>query len=319
MPPKMIRPPRLRPGARIALLAPSGPLLERDHVTRGEELCRALGYEPVIMPNAGRAHGYFAGTDEERLADLNTAIADPALDAIWCLRGGNGLNRIIDQVDFEAFAARPKPVIGYSDVTILLHALTTMTGVVTFHGPMARFAMPTFSRQHFELVLTSVVAAGPLGRLRSNPGVLIPERGRITTIVPGRATGRLIGGNLTLIQALIGTPYFPDPEGAILFLEDVGEDLYRIDRMLAHLRLSGVLARLAGVAIGHFSRMRHATFEGAFGLDNVLRGYFEPLGIPVAHGFPIGHVPEQWTLPIGISATLDATRTEVTLLDPAVQ
>jgi muramoyltetrapeptide carboxypeptidase len=319
MSPKPILPPRLHPGCRVALLTPSGPMLERDHSARGTELCRALGYEPVLMPNAGKVHGYFAGTDGERLSDLNAALTDPSIDAVWCLRGGNGMNRIIDRVDFAGFAARPKPVIGYSDITVLLLALTTHTGVVTFHGPMARFAMPTFSKVHFDRVLVANTAAGTLGRVATNPNVLVPERGRIVTVIGGKATGRLVGGNLTLLQALIGTPYFPDLNGAILFLEDIGEDLYRIDRMLGHLRLAGAFDSLAGVAIGHFSRMRHSTFEGAFGLDEVLRSYFEPRNIPVAHGFPVGHVQEQWTLPIGVMAELDASRGELSILDAAVQ
>lgn len=319
MSPKPILPPRLRRDARVALISPSGPSLERDHLARGAELCRALGYEPVLMPNAGVVHGYLAGTDDERLSDLNSALTDPAIDAVWCLRGGNGLNRIVDRVDFAGFASHPKPVIGYSDVTVLLLALTTQTSVVTFHAPMARFALPEFSQRHFTRVLGDTTAPGRLGRVAAKPGVLIPERGRIVTVVPGRATGRLVGGNLTLLQALIGTPYFPDLNGAILFLEDIGEDLYRIDRMLGHLRLAGALDKLAGVAIGHFSRMRHTTFEGGFGLDEVLRNYFAPGNIPVAHGFPIGHVQEQWTLPIGVMAELDATNGELSLLEGAVR
>ena len=318
MSPKPILPPRLRPDARVALISPSGPSLERDHLARGVELCRALGLQPVQMPNAGKVYGYLAGTDDERLADLNNALTDPAIDAVWCLRGGNGLNRIVDRVDFAGFAAGPKPVIGYSDVTVLLLALTTQTGVVTFHAPMARFAMPEFSQTHFTRVLHDGAAPGRLGRVAAKPGVLVPERGRIVTVVPGRATGRLVGGNLTLLQALIGTPYFPDLSGAILFLEDIGEDLYRIDRMLGHLRLAGAIDKLAGVAIGHFSRMRHTTFEGGFGLDEVLRNYFAPGNVPVAHGFPIGHVQEQWTLPIGVMAELDAGAGEMALLESAV-
>ena len=318
MPPKIL-PPRLRPGARVALLSPSGPLLERDHQVRGAELCRALGWEPVLMPNAGNAHGYLAGTDEERLADLNAALTDPAIDAVWCLRGGNGLNRVIGRVDFAGFLAHPKPVIGYSDITVLLLALESQTGVVTFHGPMARFAMPGFSRRHFELVLTRDEAPGRLGLVPAELDELVPARGRIVSVLPGRATGRLVGGNLTLLQALIGTRYFPDLRGAILFLEDIGEDLYRIDRILGHLRLAGALDALAGVAIGHFSRMRHATFDGAFGLDDVLRTSFAGRQIPVAHGFPIGHVPDQWTLPIGVMAELDADAGDLTLLEPGVR
>lgn len=318
MSPKLIRPTRLRAGARVGLITPSGPLLEQDHVARGAELCRALGYQPVLLMETRDAYGYLAGHDDVRLAELNAALADPTLDAVWCLRGGNGLNRIIDRVDFTGFVAHPKPVIGYSDITVLLLALLTRANVATFHGPMARFAMPDFSRRHFDQVLTTGAVPGTLGRVTPREHVLVPEAGRIVTIIPGQAEGRLIGGNLTLLQALVGTEYFPDVDGAILFLEDIGEDLYRIDRMLAHLRLAGVLRRVAGVAIGHFSRMRRATSEGALGLDHVLRTYFGPLDIPVAHGFPIGHVAEQWTLPLGVMARLDATAGELALLEAAV-
>jgi muramoyltetrapeptide carboxypeptidase len=318
MHPKPVRPPRLRPGSRVALVTPSGPLLERDHAARGVELCHALGYRPLLLPHAGRVHGYLGGTGDERLADLNTALADPSIDAVWCLRGGNGMNRIVDRVAFDDFAAHPKPVIGYSDITVLLSALVARTGVVTFHGPMARFALPEFSRRHFDAVLGVTAPAGQLGRLATGPAVLVPERGRIVPVIAGRASGPLVGGNLTLLQSLIGTPWLPNLDGAILFLEDIGEDLYRIDRMLGHFRLAGLLGGLAGVAIGHFSRLRRATSEGAFGLDDVLRNYFEPHHIPVAHGFPIGHVSEQWTLPIGVRAELDTAAGELTLLEGAV-
>lgn len=317
--PKPILPPRLGPGARVALIAPSGLLLEQDDRTRGAELCRALGFEPVVAPNAGKAYGYLAGTDDERLADLNAALADPTIDAVWCLRGGNGLNRIVDRVDTAAFARHPKPVIGYSDITVLLMALWTKTSVVTFHGPIARTPMPNFQRWHFDRVLTQVSAAGTLGKPAPRPEVLVPTDGRIFAITPGRATGPLVGGNLTLLQALIGTPWFPSLDGAILFFEDVGEDVYRIDRMLAHLRGVGALQRVAGVAVGRFTEMKHGTDGGALGLDEVLHTYLAPLKVPVAVGFPIGHIDDQWTLPIGVTAELDATSGDLALLDPAVR
>lgn len=314
-----ILPPRLAPGARVALIAPSGPLLERDDRTRGAELCGALGFEPVVSPNAGKAYGYLAGTDDERLADLNAALADPSIDAVWCLRGGNGMNRIVDRIDTAAFARYPKPVIGYSDITVLLMALWTQTGVVTFHGPIARTPMPNFQRWHFDRVLTQVSAAGTLGRPAPKPDVLVPKEGRIFPITPGRAKGTLVGGNLTLLQALIGTPWFPSLDGAILFIEDVGEDVYRIDRMLAHLRGVGALQRVAGVAVGRFTEMKNGTDGGALGLDEVLHTYLAPLKVPVAVGFPIGHIDDQWTLPIGVTAELDATAGELALLEPAVR
>jgi muramoyltetrapeptide carboxypeptidase len=313
-----VRPPKLRQGNRVALVAPAGPLLEKDDLTRAEALCRALGYEPTLGKNAYRRLGYLAGTDQERLADLNAALNDPSIDAIWCIRGGYGSIRLLAEIDYAAIAKQPKALIGFSDITALLNAITRSTGVVTFHGPVARSSMTSFSRSHFERVLSSDAAAGVLSRAPAPADVLVPQENRVVTLYPGVAEGRLVGGNLTLLQCLIGTPYLPDLSGAILFLEDVGEDLYRVDRMLAHLRLTGGLRRLAGVAIGHFTELKRSAPDGALGYDEVLANYFQPLGVPVAYGFPIGHIDEQWTIPIGIHARLDADRGELELLEPAV-
>jgi muramoyltetrapeptide carboxypeptidase len=314
----LIRPPRLVPGSRIALIAPAGPLLERDDLTRAEALCRALGYEPVLGKNAYHQYGYLAGTDDERLSDLNQALQDPALGAVWCIRGGYGVTRLLERVDFGAVAHRPKPIIGFSDISALLNAVTRAAGVVTFHGPVARASMPAFSREHFERVLTSAEAPGRLGRLPQPADVLTPREHRIVTLRGGTAEGPLAGGNLTLLQCLIGTPWFPDLTGAILFLEDVGEHLYRVDRALAHLRTIGALQRLAGIVVGRFTELIRAGRDGALGFDQILTSYFGPLAIPVAYGFPIGHIDAQWTLPLGVRARLDADAGEVELLEPAV-
>ena len=314
----LTRPPRLAPGARIALIAPAGPLLERDDRTRGEELCRALGMEPVMAPNAGSRYGYLAGTDEQRLADLNAALTNARVDAVWCLRGGYGMTRILPGVDFAALERHPKPVIGYSDITALINAIARRSGVVAFHGPMSRSSLSPFSRWHFDRVLTNLSEAGRLGRIAQPADVLVPRENRLVTLSPGVAEGRLAGGNLTMIQALIGTQYFPDLDDAILFLEDVGEDLYSVDRMLAHLRMIGALARLKGVIVGRFTEMKRGTDDGALGFDEVLETYFLPLKIPVAYGFPLGHIDDQWTLPIGVKARLDASACEVEVLEPAV-
>lgn len=314
----LIRPPRLMSGNRVGLVAPAGPLLERDDLTRAEELCRALGYEPVLGKNAQRRHGYLAGTDAERLGDLNAALQDPSINAIWCLRGGYGSIRLLDQVDYAAMVRTPKALIGFSDATALLNAVTRLTRVVTFHGPVARAAMPDFTRRHFQAVLTVSEAPGRLDRPGPPAGVLAPRENRVVTLCDGVAEGELAGGNLTLLQCLIGTPYFPELTGAILVLEDVGEDLYRVDRMLAQLRLIGALRRLAGVLVGRFTDLKRSGRDGALGFDEVLAGYFEPLGIPVAYGFPVGHLDAQWTLPLGVRARLDAGAGEVELLEPAV-
>jgi muramoyltetrapeptide carboxypeptidase len=283
------------------------------------ELCRALGYEPSPGRHALDRCGYLAGPDEARLADLNAALRDPAIDAIWCLRGGYGITRILDGVDMEAFAARPRPVIGYSDITALLLALHQRTGVVTFHGPMSRAPLSSFSRIHFERVVGEAGPPGRLARLPAPSGVLVPRASRIIMIREGVAEGPLVGGNLTMLLALAGTEHFPDLDGAILFMEDVGEDLYRVDRLFAQLRMLGALDRLAGVLVGQFTDMKRGSGDGgALAFDEVLETYFGPPGVPVAAGFPIGHVDDQWTLPIGVRARMDAGAGEVEVVEGAV-
>ena len=315
---ELARPPRLLPGARLALVAPSGVLLERDELARGVELCRALGFVPQLGRHVGARYGYLAGTDDQRLADLNDALCDDAVDGVWCLQGGYGTTRLLDRVDFAALARRPKPVIGYSDITALLNAIVVAAGVAAFHGPFARDQFGAFNRRHFERVLCRAEPAGPGERPAAAASLLVPREGRVVALRGGVAEGRLVGGNLTLLQALLGTPFQPRFDGAILFLEDVYEDLYRVDRMLSHLRMAGALAGLAGVAIGRFTEMKRATGGGALALDEVLETYFAPLGIPFAHGFPIGHIEDQWTLPIGVRARLDADAGTLALLESAV-
>lgn len=312
------RPPRLDAGARVAIVAPSGPCLEQDDFTRAVELCAALGLEPVPGPHVRDRMGYLAGSDSDRLADLNAALRDDAIDAIWCIRGGYGMTRILDGVDFGALRKHPRAIIGYSDITALLHGAVQEAGVVSFHGPTARNPMPEFSLRHFDQVLRSAEPAGRLERLPQAAGVLASRENRIVTLRDGVAEGPLLGGNLSLLQCLVGTRFFPDLTGAILFLEDVGEALYRVDRMFAHLRSVGALGELAGVAIGRFTEMRRETGDGAFGFDEVLSQYLGGLGIPVAYGFPVGHIDNQWTLPLGVRARLDATNGEVDLLEAAV-
>jgi muramoyltetrapeptide carboxypeptidase len=307
-------------GSRIALVAPAGPLLERDDIARAELLCRALDYEPVTGAHVAGHHGYFSGTDEERLADLNAALRDPDIDAIWCVRGGYGVTRILDGVDFEALTRRPRPVIGYSDITALLAGVSRRAGLVGFHAPTARSEMPSFSRRAFARVLADPAPGAALLPPPPPPpaDVLVPHTNRIVVVRGGVAEGHLAGGNLTLLQCLIGSPYFPDLDGALLILEDVNEDLYRIDRMLAHLRMVGALARLRGILVGRFTGLKRHMNDGALGVDEVLAHYFHPLGVPVAYGLPVGHIDDQWTLPLGVRARFDADAGTVELLEGAV-
>jgi muramoyltetrapeptide carboxypeptidase len=302
----------------VALVAPAGPLLELDDQQRAVELCHALEWEPVLAPNAGAQHGYLAGTDAQRLGDLNVALSDQSIGAVWCIRGGYGLTRILAGVDYAAARRHPKVVLGFSDVTALLLALHQQTGLITFHGPAARHDMTHFTRTHLEKVVTSPTPAGPLSVPPPPPDVLVPLQHRVISLAGGRAEGPLIGGNLSLVQCLVGTPYLPSLDGAILFLEDVGEELYRIDRMLSHLRLAGQLERVAGVALGRFTELSRRGSDGATGLDRVFRDYFAPLGVPVVMGLPFGHVADQWTLPIGSRARLDGDAGRLEVLEAAV-
>jgi muramoyltetrapeptide carboxypeptidase len=178
--------------------------------------------------------------------------------------------------------------------------------------------MPSFTRRHFSKVLGAAEPAGTLEPLPQPSDILVPRAGRVVKVRAGVAEGRLAGGNLSLLQCLIGTPFFPDLDGALLVLEDVNEALYRIDRMLAHLRAAGALARLRGVLVGRFNGLAREITDGSFGLDKVLEHYFAPLGIPVLAGLPIGHIDDQWTIPLGVRARMDAEAGTLELLEPAV-
>jgi muramoyltetrapeptide carboxypeptidase len=314
----VVRPPRLSPGARVALVCPSGAVLERDDLTRASDLVRALGLAPVQMPNADRRFGYLAGTDDERLDDLQRAIGDESIAAIWAVRGGFGTTRILRRIDFSPLRSRPKVLLGFSDVTSVLLKAYADTGLVTFHGPVSRNGLTPFAREHLERLLFDPAPAGKLSQPKAPAGVLVPREPRVVPLVPGIAEGPLVGGNLTLIQCLVGTGALPSFDGAILFLEETSEDLYRVDRMLAHLRDAGLLTGLAGVAIGLFTDMRKGAEGGTRSFEEVLRDYLEPLGIPAARGFPIGHVDDQWTLPIGARARLDADAGTIALLEGGV-
>jgi muramoyltetrapeptide carboxypeptidase len=283
-------PPPLATGARVALVSPAGPLRGEGDLVRAVENARAFGWEPVVGTHARRREGYFAGTDQERLSDLNRALADDRIDAVWCLRGGYGTMRLLPRIDYEALRRRPKPIIGYSDVTALHAAIGRRVGLVTYHGPTARESLSAFSR---DSLLRALVHGGdPCGSTR---GARVLRRG--TTV------GRLAGGNLALLAALCGTPYFPDLDGALLVLEDVNEATYRVDRMLTQLRLSGALDGLRGIIVGHFTEIPdHA--DGDRPLDDVLAETADALEVPCIAGVPVGHIDQQWTLPLGLTAEL---------------
>ncbi|HEX2210826.1 MAG TPA: LD-carboxypeptidase, partial [Longimicrobium sp.] len=266
-----------------------------------------LGWEPVPGDFCRGRHGYLSGTDRERAADLNGALRDPSIGAVWLLRGGYGTMRIVDRLDWDALARHPKALIGFSDNTAL-HLAAHRAGVVAFHGPHPHTPeMPAFALDELVRVLTVPEPAGVLP---------FPPDGRAETVTGGVAEGPLLGGNLSLLSATLGTPYAIRPEGAILFIEEVGEPAYRLDRMLSHLRLAGVLSAVTGIAVGGITEAPR--LNGAPDPMDVVRDALGGLGIPVATGFPFGHIDDNWTLPMGVRARLDADAGTLALLEPAV-
>jgi muramoyltetrapeptide carboxypeptidase len=287
----MIWPPALAVGARVALLSPAGPLAQDSDLERAKLNARALGWEPHASPHALAREGYLAGDDASRLADLNAAIRDPRIDAIWCLRGGYGAMRVLDAIDYDALHRAPKAIIGYSDITALHLAVRARSNVVSFHGPTARAVLTPFSRQ--SLLCATSHGCDPFAT--DSP---------LTWLQDGSAAGPLEGGNLALICALLGTPYAPRFEGAILVLEDVNEPLYRIDRMLRQLILAGALARIAGLCFGAFSERGEESEATPRSLDVLFREAASHVHGPVVCDVPCGHLADQWTFPLGARAEL---------------
>jgi muramoyltetrapeptide carboxypeptidase len=291
-------PPPLATGARVALVAPAGPLRGRDDLDRAIANARDLGWEPVIAANALARTGYFAGEDDARASDLDEALRDKRIDAVWCLRGGYGAIRLLDRVDWSSLRARAKAILGYSDVTAVHGAIARQAGLVSFHAPTARTTLSSFSRASLERAVA-----------RSEDSCGYAENARV--LRPGRAAGRLEGGNLAVFAALVGTPYLPALDGAILVLEDVNEPVYRIDRMLAQLRLSGALQGVRAIVFGACTNCPEESDDGARSLDDVLSELANTLRVPCLAGVPVGHLPDQWTLPLGSLAELDVEAREL--------
>ena len=266
-----------------------------DDVARAETNVRALGWEPVTGAHVLERERYLAGSDAARLEDLNRALRDPAIDGVWCIRGGYGVMRLLDRIDYDALRASPKTILGYSDITALHCAVGQRCNLITYHGPTAREVLTPFSRNSLERAI--VFGTNSCGTAHG-----------ARTIKSGIARGRLVGGNLALVSALCGTPYAPNFRDAILVLEDVNEPVYRVDRMLQQILMSGGGDGIAGIAFGQctYDDADTATGDDTAAFDALLREVADALNIPCVAGLPIGHIPEQWTIPLGGSATLDA-------------
>jgi muramoyltetrapeptide carboxypeptidase len=291
----MKRPPPLAAGARVALVCPSGPIAGPDDLVRAQSNCRAMGWEPVPGRWVLARDGYLAGTDQQRLDDFNAALRDETIHGVWCVRGGYGAMRLLEGIQYDVLRHHPKTLMGYSDVTALHAAVGGRCDLVTYHAPVARAALTPFSRNSLH---RAVVRGG------DSCGVAPTAR----TLRGGTARGRLVGGNLALLAALAGTAFAPDYDGAIVVIEDVHEDVYRIERMLLTLRLGDAFATCTGLVFGAFTNTpeQRPDHGGARPLHAVLQELADQLRVPCVSGVPVGHLDDQWTVPLGMPATLDA-------------
>lgn len=290
----------LEPGAHVALIAPAGPLQKPEDLPRAQENTRTLGWEPIVGPHATERVGYLAGHDRDRMNDINRALRDPTIDAIWCLRGGYGIMRILAGIDYDVLSRTPKAIIGYSDITALHAAVQRKCRLVTYHGPTARETMSDFARDSFRRAL--VEQADSCG--------VAPNAREINA---GVAEGRLVGGNLAVLASLCGTPFAPDLSDGILILEDINEPVYRIDRMLQQLKLAGALNGCRAIAFGECTGCTEDAGGGGRTFDEVLGEIADALGVPCLAGIPIGHIAEQWTIPLGAMAKLDTAKRALTV------
>ncbi len=314
----LLRPKRLQPGDTIAFINPSSAIYERAPYEIARDSLQALGFKVKEAPNLRARYGQFAGTDAQRAADVNAMFADPSVHGILALTGGSGGNRILPLLDYGLIRRNPKVVAGFSDITALINAIHVQTGLVTFHAPVGISEWNPFSVEHFRGTLVDAQAM-LLANPRDKDDNIVPKGGRITTVRGGKARGPLVGGNLAVLTSLAGSPYWPKVDGAILFLEEINEYLYRVDRMLSTLKISGALSKVAGVVIGGFTNCTPG--DGNYGtltLDEMFDDYFKPLNVPVYSGASFGHIKRKFTLPVGLPVEMDADAGTVRYLQPAV-
>lgn len=297
----LAKPRRLLGGDVIGIVAPGGPVT-REELQPGIELLESQGYRIASAPHLYAQTGYLAGDDDNRLQDLHMMFADPEVKAVLCARGGYGTLRLLDRIDYTLIGDNPKIIAGYSDITALLLALYKMSGLATFHGPLVK-----------DLTKNEKRNLGAFLDLVGSEGVMQWDLHQATCLRPGRAAGPLLGGNLTLITHLIGTPYMPALSGAILFIEDRGEPLYRVDRMLTHLHLGGIFKELAGLVAGRFEDR-----GDALDIGHLLVERTSDTGIPVIAGLPFGHGHFNLPLPVGLMGRMDTETMRLSALEPCV-
>ncbi|MDB5692222.1 MAG: LD-carboxypeptidase [Alphaproteobacteria bacterium] len=313
------KPPRLRPGDTIGLIAPAMFSDDFVEVEQVKSAIASMGLVPKLGRYVTARYGYLAGTDRMRAEDINAMYADEAVRAVFAVHGGWGSARLLPFLDWDVIRRNPKLLVGFSDISALHLAFAARAGFPTIHAPNAANGWDEMSRDSFRSL--AFAAETPLFR---NPeaGALDPlaqERWRTTVIRPGKAAGILVGGNLSVLASLVGTPWLPAFEGKILFLEETGEAEYRIDRMMTQLELAGILGKVAGIVFGQCTRCTAGTpnYSG-FTVPQLLQQHLAPLGVPAFHGANIGHVANQLAMPVGVRAEIDAAAGTIRILEPAV-
>lgn len=296
---KTIKPRRLRENSTVGVVTPSEPVTP-EMFERGLDYMRSLGLIPKLGAHVYDNNGHLAGTDADRASDIMTMFTDDAVDAIFCSAGGANSARLLPLMDYDAIKAHPKILIGLSDPTALLCGIHAKTGLATFHGPVVQYDMSwhctPFTEKYFRPALFD---ARPVG--------VIPEVTEANVLRPGTASGKLIGGNLSTLQQLIGTPYEPDWEGAILFWEDVCEQPHALDAKLTHLRNTGVFDRLAGMIVGVLEECIESDYENVPPIREIVLELTEDARFPILHEVPLGHTKDKITLPIGANASIGAS------------
>ncbi len=303
-------PQRLRQGDYVGICAPAGALRRDEEIQEFTVVLESLGFKVKVGANCRNQYGYFAGTDQERAADFMHFIDDPEVRAIFFLRGGWGCARILPYINFVRITANPKVIMGFSDVTTLLNTITKNCRLVTYHGPSGNSSWNEFSKQS----LRKVLMEGDLVQYNHSD-----SDSPLITYNSGVARGLLWGGNLTVICSLLGTSDLPNFEGGILFLEDVGEEPYSIDRMLTQLKASRVFDNVNGIILGNFRKCIAEEPHRSFTLEEVFEQHFKPMAIPVFYGAQIGHTVNKFTVPLGVRAEMDADKGSFQLLETAVE
>ncbi|WP_114747997.1 S66 peptidase family protein [Pleomorphovibrio marinus] len=300
-----ILPQPLKKGDWVGLVSPSAATSERILITFAVEALEALGFKVMQGKNLFNRRGHLAGTDQERAGDVNEMFLNPDIKAVICIRGGSGAARILPLLDYDAIRNNPKPLLGYSDITALHMAIYAKTGLVTFHGPNGTGSWNKFNVNQFEQMFFEKNKLVYENELEETDDLVI-KKNRTQTIFPGTAEGTLVGGNLTVLSGLAGSPFLPDFEDKILFLEDIGEEPYRIDRMMSTLQLMGALNKIKGFVFGYCTDCSPSSGYGNLNLDQIFEDFILPLKIPAYRGAMIGHEAKQFILPVGGEVAMDA-------------